>query len=75
VLYLSAIPFAQLGFPTVPPHSMAEDAERVMKVLPWWVAGLGVFLTGVYALSERKKKIAAELAAKETQAPPAGGEL
>ena len=75
VLYLSAIPFAELGFPEVPHHKMSKDAERVMKVLPWWVAGLGVVLTGTYALTERRKRIAAELATKEPQAQQAGGEL
>jgi len=54
---------------------MSQDAERVMKVLPWWVAGLGVFLTGTYALTERRKRIAAETAAAESQAKQAGGEL
>ena len=75
VLYLSAIPFAELGFPEVPHHKMSQDAERVMKVIPWWVAGLGVVLTGTYALTERRKRIAAELATKEPQAQQAGGEL
>ena len=75
VIYLSAIPFAELGFPEVPPHKMSQDAERVMKVLPWWVAGLGVFLTGTYALSERRKRIAAELAAEGSQVKQEGGEL
>ncbi|MFO1428578.1 MAG: 4Fe-4S dicluster domain-containing protein [Candidatus Competibacteraceae bacterium] len=75
VIYLSAIPFAELGFPEVPHHKMSQDAERVMKVLPWWVAGLGVVLTGTYALSERRQRIAAEHAAESSPAPQAGGTL
>lgn len=75
VMYLSAIPFAKLGFPEVAHHKMSQDAERVMMVLPWWVGGLGAVLTGTYALTERRKRIAAELAGKETQVKQAGGEL
>jgi formate dehydrogenase iron-sulfur subunit len=75
VIYLAAIPFSELGFPEVPHHKMSQDAERVMKVIPWWVLGLGGFLTGTYALSERKKKIATETAAAKSQAKQAGGEL
>src|SRR5512144_2864094 len=75
VLYLSAIPFAELGFPEVPHHKMSQDAERVMKVIPWWVAGLGAVLAGTYALSERRKRIAAERATEGSPAQQAGGEL
>lgn len=75
VMYLAAVPFSELGFPTVAPHSMAVYADRVMKVVPWWVMGLGAFLTGAYALFSRRKKIAAGLAAEGPQAKQQGGEL
>jgi formate dehydrogenase iron-sulfur subunit len=74
VLYLAAVPFSQLGFPAVAPHSMAVHADRVMKVLPWWAVGLGAFLTALYALFSRRKKIAAGLAAEGPRAKPRGGE-
>jgi formate dehydrogenase iron-sulfur subunit len=70
VLYLAAVPFSQLGFPTVAPHSMVVPADRVMEVVPWWAVSLGAFLTGVYALFSRRKKIAAE----GPQAQQQGGE-
>lgn len=73
VMYLSAIPFAQLGFPEVKPHSLALHGERVMKFLPWWVLGFGAFLTGTYALSARRKRIEAQQAA-ESQAQPEGAQ-
>jgi formate dehydrogenase iron-sulfur subunit len=80
VLYLASVPFSQLGFPMVAQHSMAKHADQVMKVLPWWVLGVGTFLTGTYALSERRKQVAAaeQAAAGQAITAPAaqtGGEL
>jgi formate dehydrogenase iron-sulfur subunit len=60
VLYLASVPFSQLGFPEVSDQKRSVHAERVMNILPWWVVGVGTFLTGTYMLSERKKKVAAE---------------
>ena len=59
-LYLSPVPHEQLGQPVLGTTSVPELTSGALGAVPM-VAGLWpVFLTGAYAITKRKEKIAAE---------------
>lgn len=63
-LYLSPVPHEQLGQPVLGETSVPELTAGALGAVPI-VAGLWpVFLTGAYAITKRKEKIAAEEQAK-----------
>jgi formate dehydrogenase iron-sulfur subunit len=60
VLYLSAIPFAALGFPTLGSEPIPRYAEQVMKGTPVIAASVAVLTSGLYwTIKWREQKLAA----------------
>ena len=57
VLYLSSVPFEQLGFPNVGEHRYPGQRGRVSAVPPA-VLGMGALLGGAYAFNKRKNDVA-----------------
>jgi len=54
VLYISDVPFEQLGLPTnLPTTAPPEETEKIMTKLPFVVGGLAVALTGTAAWTHR----------------------
>lgn len=55
VLYLSDVPFQELGFPTNLPHTAPpEETEKIMHALPSVLVGVAVLMTGTAAYTHRK---------------------
>ena len=47
MLYLSDIPFEELGFPVDLPHTaLPEETEKIMKTLPYVITGMTVLMAG-----------------------------
>ena len=54
VLYISDVPFEQLGLPTnLPTTAPPEETEKIMTKLPFVIGGLAVALTGTAAWTHR----------------------
>lgn len=67
-LYLSAVPFDQLGLPNVGNASYPGRSVTALGAVPPAVLTMGAVLGGVYALEKRKQKVAAaEGVAKKTE--------
>ena len=68
VLYLSAVPFAQLGFPTdLPRDPLPMYTYRVLAKIPDLVTLGGALLGGIWWITNRRKDVArAEAEKKET---------
>ena len=55
MLYLSDIPFAEVGFPAeLPERAPSEETEKVMGVLPGVILGVGALMTGTAIYTHRK---------------------
>jgi len=64
MLYLSDVPFAQLGFPTeLPDEALPGFTHEITKLIPPAAAGIGTMLIWLY--SRRVKVLAEQEAAKE----------
>lgn len=59
VLYLSAVEFTQLGFPTLDSTPIPQDAETIMMRTPWVAAGAAAIATSLHFLSKRHHELAA----------------
>ncbi len=73
VLYLSDIPFDELGFPTnLPSQALTEGTEQVMGLLPGVILGAAAVVTGAATLTNRREKARAAAKAHdpETDAQP-----
>jgi formate dehydrogenase iron-sulfur subunit len=54
MLYLSDLPFAELGFPVDLPHTAPpEETEKIMNKLPAVIAGMTVLLAGTAMVTHR----------------------
>ncbi|MCP4166839.1 MAG: 4Fe-4S dicluster domain-containing protein [Chloroflexi bacterium] len=54
ILYLSDVPFDQLGFPTdLPATAPSMETEKIMITLPFVIGGLAIALTGATAYTHR----------------------
>lgn len=61
VLLLSDVPFAALGYPDDLPHeALPALTWRVMSQVPRFALTAGVFLAGVYWITNRREEVAAE---------------
>lgn len=60
VLYLAAVPFAQLGFPTLGGDIPSHDAEVIMERTPFVAAGMAALATSLYWLTKRHNEILAQ---------------
>jgi formate dehydrogenase iron-sulfur subunit len=52
-IYLSAVPFAQLGFPQLPEESAAEASEKIMHATPIIAGAMATVLTALYFVTKR----------------------
>jgi formate dehydrogenase iron-sulfur subunit len=54
MLYLSDIPFAELGFPVdLPQTAPPEETEKIMNTLPAVIAGMTVLMVGTAIVTHR----------------------
>ncbi|HEX8908578.1 MAG TPA: 4Fe-4S dicluster domain-containing protein [Anaeromyxobacteraceae bacterium] len=58
MLYLSPVPFAELGFPDVGTKSYPAPSKVALGAVPPAVLGVGLALGGAYAVSKRKLEVA-----------------
>jgi hypothetical protein len=59
-VYLSSVPFAELGFPQVGTHSYPALSAEVLHGVPLSVIGVGAILGGTYAVYERRAAVLRE---------------
>ncbi|MBI5303708.1 MAG: 4Fe-4S dicluster domain-containing protein [Chloroflexi bacterium] len=57
VMYISAIPFEQLGFPVLPEEAPAEINATIMHSTPTVAAGMAMALSGVYWLVKKRNEM------------------
>jgi formate dehydrogenase iron-sulfur subunit len=60
MMYLAAVPFEQLGFPTIGNEPLPHKAAIALGAVPPATVGVGALLGGAYAFSKRRDKVAAE---------------
>jgi len=66
ILYLSAVPFAQLGLPAdLPQEAPPRATARIMATLPMVIAGVATAMTGAAIYTHRREGAAAEENRKE----------
>jgi formate dehydrogenase iron-sulfur subunit len=58
MLYLSPVPFEELGFPDVGTKAYPAPSKVALGVVPPAVVGVGLALGGAYAVSKRKLEVA-----------------
>lgn len=57
MLYLSDIPFEELGFPTdLPDTAPPEETEKILITLPFVITGLAVLMSGTALYTHRQRK-------------------
>jgi len=59
-LYLSSVPFEELGFPTLSNEAPAETNAMIMHSTPTIAAGMAMALSGIYWLVKKHDELAAE---------------
>jgi formate dehydrogenase iron-sulfur subunit len=59
VLYLSAVPFEKLGFPTLGPEPVPIHASKALRLVPPAVIALGALLGGIAAFFKRRTQVVA----------------
>jgi formate dehydrogenase iron-sulfur subunit len=69
MLYLSAVPFEQIGLPAVGMEPYPKPSEVALGAVPAAVIGVGAALGGVYVLGERRAAVATAEAAHHEFAP------
>jgi len=72
-LYLSSVPFRELGFPEVGTESYPARSKVALSAVPPAVIAVGAALGGTYALARRRDEVARKEPPirKEVPAPPA----
>lgn len=65
VLYLSAVPFQALGFPSLGSSTIAGDANVIMERTPLIAAGMAAIATSLYWITKRHHELAARHAEVE----------
>ena len=55
-LYLSPVPFDQLGFPDVGTKAVTVNVSRAMNFVPPVLLGVAAAMTGIYWYSKRRKE-------------------
>jgi formate dehydrogenase iron-sulfur subunit len=66
-LYLSPVPFDQIGFPEVQKKPLPHLSEIALGSVPPAVVGVGALLGGAYAFNKRRDEVAKETAAEESR--------
>jgi hypothetical protein len=69
-LILSGIPVEKFGLPKLGAAVRSSYSERIMRSLPGWIVGMGLFLGGLYHMEQRQKRIAEQKAAQKTEDQP-----
>ena len=69
-LYLSAVPFAELGFPEVGTKSYPARSQVALGAVPPAVLAVGAVLGGAYALSRRREEVARKEPLVRKEVPP-----
>jgi formate dehydrogenase iron-sulfur subunit len=73
VLYLSAVPFAQIGLRTnVPQEPLPETTWRVLELLPDVVSTGSVLLGGIWWITNRRDEVARQEGAPRQAAQKEG---
>jgi formate dehydrogenase iron-sulfur subunit len=67
-LYLSPVPFKELGFPELGPEPVTVDTERAMGAVPPVLLGVAATMAGIYWISKRRNKMDQKKNSK-TEAP------
>ncbi len=71
MLYLSGVPFAQLGFPELGTEPVGEYAEKIMKQTPTIALGVAAAASGLYWLIKRRdenmRQAVAEVSVEEVE--------
>jgi formate dehydrogenase iron-sulfur subunit len=62
-LYISPVPFEELGFPTVGTEPVTKLSEQVVSYVPYGIGGLAVVLSGLYWFFQRRERLQKESAA------------
>jgi formate dehydrogenase iron-sulfur subunit len=58
MLYLSDVPFEQLGFPVgLPQTAPPEETEKIMSKLPYVIGGVAALMTGTTVITHRKPEV------------------
>jgi formate dehydrogenase iron-sulfur subunit len=72
VLYISHVPFADLGLPmNVPGEAIPELSWRVLSQIPKYTVAAGVVLFGIHWITARRTEVARIEAAERAQSAPA----
>jgi formate dehydrogenase iron-sulfur subunit len=69
-LYVSPVPFEELGFPTLDDEPYARNSEAAMIATPGAVVGAVGILSGIYWITKRRMMVESEAAG-----PPSGEEV
>ena len=54
MLYLAAVPFEKLGFPTLDGNSLPEITKPYLESVPWQIGLVGSLMVGTYLWTHRK---------------------
>ncbi len=66
-LYISPVPFEELGFPNLGTEPVTVDAERAMSAVLPVLFGVAAAMTGIYWLVQRRQKIIQTKAGKKRE--------
>ena len=69
MLYLSNVPFAELGFPTLGADEVPHNAEQVMRQTPTIALTVATLATGLHLLTKRKETIYLEAHVQDPTGP------
>jgi formate dehydrogenase iron-sulfur subunit len=70
MLYLAALPFESLGFPTLPEEAFAETSQEIMHLTPIIAGTVETILTATYFVTKGREMAHAEAV---THKHPSGG--
>nr|MCU0252963.1 (4Fe-4S)-binding protein [Acidobacteriota bacterium] len=71
---ISDVPFAALGYPDDLPHeALPALTWRVMSQVPRFAVTAGVFLAGVYWITNRREEVAADQGRSDAGGRPDAG--
>lgn len=70
MLYLSSVPFAELGFPELGEEPISRYSEAAMATVPGTLAGVAAAMGGIYWIIRRREKLKDE----ERESAPHGGD-
>jgi formate dehydrogenase iron-sulfur subunit len=55
-LYLSSVPFEELGLPTLPSEPVVTNADRAMRLVPPVLVCMAALMAGIYWVTKRRGK-------------------